>query len=80
MDLIQVAGKYPPPPGDSEILGVEGNSKLPVYINNLTTPPLVSGVITSMGSLAKEKSDFREGDKVMALVGGGGYAGMCVLR
>ena len=23
MDLIQVAGKYPPPPGDSEILGVE---------------------------------------------------------
>ena len=24
MDLIQVAGKYPPPPGDSEILGVEG--------------------------------------------------------
>lgn len=25
MDLIQVAGKYPPPPGDSEILGVEGN-------------------------------------------------------
>ena len=24
MDLIQVAGKYPPPHGDSEILGVEG--------------------------------------------------------
>lgn len=26
MDLIQVAGKYPPPPGDSEILGVEGTA------------------------------------------------------
>ncbi len=25
MDLIQVSGKYPPPPGDSDILGVEGN-------------------------------------------------------
>ena len=31
MDLIQVAGKYPPPPGDSEILGVEG---LYLYISS----------------------------------------------
>ena len=24
LDLSQVKGQYPPPPGDSEILGVEG--------------------------------------------------------
>lgn len=36
---------------------------------------LVSGVISDMGSLAREKSGFKEGDEVMALVGGGGYAG-----
>ena len=29
MDLIQVAGKYPPPPGDSEVLGVEGEHSEP---------------------------------------------------
>jgi len=27
MDLIQVAGKYPPLPGESDILGVEGEHK-----------------------------------------------------
>ncbi len=26
LDLIQVGGKYPPPQGESDILGVEGNS------------------------------------------------------
>ena len=35
----------------------------------------MSGVISEMGSLAREKSGFQEGDEVMALVGGGGYAG-----
>ena len=24
LDLLQVLGRYPPPPGDSEVLGVEG--------------------------------------------------------
>ena len=24
LDLLQAAGRYPPPPGDSQILGVEG--------------------------------------------------------
>lgn len=28
-----------------------------------------------MSALAEENSDLREGDRVMALVGGGGYAG-----
>ena len=36
---------------------------------------LVAGVISDVSNEARERSDFREGDKVMALVGGGGYAG-----
>ena len=34
----------------------------------------ISGVITKIGSIAKEKSAFKVGDKVCALLGGGGYA------
>ena len=29
-----------------------------------------------MSILAKKNTDLREGDQVMALIGGGGYAGM----
>ncbi|MDY0267468.1 NAD(P)H-quinone oxidoreductase [Trichloromonas sp.] len=53
-DLVQRQGKYPPPPGDSEILGLE-----------------VSGIIESVGSAV---SEWKPGDRVLALVGGGGYA------
>lgn len=34
----------------------------------------ISGVITEIGSIAKEKSAFKVGDKVCVLLGGGGYA------
>ncbi len=34
----------------------------------------VSGVITEMGPVAAEKGQFKVGDKVCALLGGGGYA------
>ena len=34
----------------------------------------VAGVITEMGDEAKEKSNWKTGDKVCALLGGGGYA------
>ena len=34
----------------------------------------IAGVITEMGDEAKEKSDWKIGDKVCALLGGGGYA------
>jgi len=34
----------------------------------------ISGVIAEMGSEAKEKSNWKIGDKVCALLGGGGYA------
>jgi NADPH:quinone reductase len=53
-DLQQRAGNYPPPPGESEILGLEA-----------------AGVIEEVG---EGVGDWREGDRVMTLLGGGGYA------
>ena len=53
-DLVQREGKYPPPPGDSEILGLE-----------------VAGVIEEIGPEVTGRS---VGERVMSLVGGGGYA------
>jgi putative PIG3 family NAD(P)H quinone oxidoreductase len=53
-DLSQRAGHYPPPPGASEILGLE-----------------FSGVIQS---LPQEAKGWKVGDKVCALLAGGGYA------
>lgn len=53
-DLVQREGKYPPPPGDSEILGLE-----------------VAGTIEELGAGV---SGWKVGDRVMSLVGGGGYA------
>lgn len=75
LDLLQVAGKYPPPPGDSEILGVEGIITKGGVVCYYSLSLSVSGVISAMSTLAKEKTVLKEGDKVMALVGGGGYAG-----
>ena len=53
-DLQQRTGNYAPPPGESEILGLE-----------------VAGVIERLG---EEVSGWQVGDRVMTLVGGGGYA------
>lgn len=53
-DLVQREGKYPPPPGDSEILGLE-----------------VAGTIAELGPGV---SGWKVGDRVITLVGGGGYA------
>ena len=52
-DLLQAAGKYPPPPGWPEWPGLE-----------------CSGVIDA----ASAGSKWKAGDKVCALLGGGGYA------
>lgn len=53
-DLMQRAGVYPPPPGASEILGLE-----------------CSGEIDALGP---DVGAFRAGERVMALLQGGGYA------
>jgi NADPH2:quinone reductase len=53
-DVIQRQGNYPPPPGDSEVLGLE-----------------VAGIVESIGDGITR---FSPGDRVVALVGGGGYA------
>ena len=53
-DISQRQGNYPPPKGDSEILGLE-----------------VAGVVEKLGPGV---SSCATGQRVMALVGGGGYA------
>jgi len=53
-DIVQREGNYPPPGGDSEILGLE-----------------VAGTIEEIG---QQVSGWSIGDRVMTLVGGGGYA------
>jgi len=53
-DVIQRQGNYPPPPGDSEVLGLE-----------------IAGIVEAVGD---GTTRFNPGDRVVALVGGGGYA------
>ncbi len=56
-DVAQRTGNYPPPPGASDIPGLE-----------------IAGEVVALGEGA---SRFKLGDKVMALVSGGGYAQYC---
>jgi putative PIG3 family NAD(P)H quinone oxidoreductase len=53
-DLIQREGRYPPPKGESDILGLE-----------------IAGTIETLGP---DAGDWSVGERVLALVGGGGYA------
>jgi len=53
-DLLQRRGSYPPPPGESDLLGLE-----------------CAGTVDAVGPGATR---FGPGDRVMALLGGGGYA------
>ena len=57
-DVLQRRGAYPPPPGASDIPGLE-----------------VAGTIERVGDRV---NGWRVGDRVCALVSGGGYASMCV--
>jgi NADPH2:quinone reductase len=57
-DLMQREGKYPPPPGASDIPGLD-----------------VSGTVIAKGNSAAR---WATGDRVCALVAGGGYAEYCV--
>ncbi|WP_153414161.1 NAD(P)H-quinone oxidoreductase [Nocardia macrotermitis] len=58
-DLLQRQGFYPPPPGSSEVLGLE-----------------CSGVVARVGDGVR---DWRPGDRVCALLSGGGYAEQVVV-
>jgi NADPH:quinone reductase len=57
-DVMQRKGGYPPPPGASDIPGLE-----------------IAGEVAALGSGVKR---WKEGDRVMALVSGGGYAEYCL--
>ena len=56
-DILQRQGGYAPPPGASDLPGLE-----------------VAGTIVALGASV---SSWKQGDKVMALVSGGGYAEYC---
>ena len=60
-DVLQRSGAYPPPPGASDLPGLE-----------------VAGEIESGDAAAMLASGFKVGDRVCALVAGGGYAEYCV--
>jgi NADPH:quinone reductase len=58
-DIMQRQGKYPPPPGASDILGLDA-----------------AGTIHSLGA---NVHGWKEGDRVCAILSGGGYAEYCVV-
>jgi NADPH:quinone reductase len=60
-DVLQRKGAYPPPPGASDLPGLE-----------------VAGTIVSGDEAAMREAGFKLGDRVCALVSGGGYAQLCV--
>lgn len=60
-DVLQRLGHYAPPPGTSDLPGLE-----------------VAGVIEAGDAAAMAEAGFRIGDRVCALVAGGGYAQWCV--
>jgi NADPH:quinone reductase len=60
-DVLQRSGAYPPPPGASDLPGLE-----------------VAGVIESGDTAAMAQAGLAVGDRVCALVAGGGYAQFCV--
>ncbi len=57
-DAIQRQGHYPPPPGESPILGLEA-----------------AGTVEALGAGV---TGFASGERVLALLGGGGYAELAV--
>ncbi len=60
-DVLQRLGHYAPPPGTSDLPGLE-----------------VAGVVEGGDAVALSKAGLRLGDRVCALVAGGGYAEWCV--
>lgn len=60
-DVLQRKGLYPPPPGASDLPGLE-----------------VAGVIEAGDAAAMARAGFKLGDRVCALLAGGGYAEQAV--
>src|SRR5689334_18147028 len=60
-DVLQRKGAYPPPPGASDLPGLE-----------------VAGEIVAGDAVTLAEHGFKLGDKVCALVNGGGYAELCM--
>lgn len=60
-DVLQRLGHYAPPPGTSDLPGLE-----------------VAGVVESGDAAAMARAGLKVGDRVCALVAGGGYAEACV--
>lgn len=60
-DVLQRKGHYAPPPGASDLPGLE-----------------VAGVVVSGDEAAMAEAGLRVGDRVCALLAGGGYAEYCV--
>ncbi len=60
-DVLQRKGYYPPPPGASDLPGLE-----------------VAGVVEQGDTAAMAEAGLQIGDRVCALVAGGGYAQYCV--
>jgi putative PIG3 family NAD(P)H quinone oxidoreductase len=58
-DVLQCQGKYPPPPGASDIPGLDA-----------------AGTIDSVGA---NVSGWKEGERVCAILSGGGYAEYCAV-
>lgn len=60
-DVLQRSGAYPPPPGASDLPGLE-----------------IAGEVVSGDSGAMHAAGMSVGDRVCALVAGGGYAEFCI--
>ncbi|MDP2768806.1 MAG: alcohol dehydrogenase catalytic domain-containing protein, partial [Giesbergeria sp.] len=60
-DVLQRKGYYAPPPGASDLPGLE-----------------VAGVVQGGDAAAMAQAGLRVGDRVCALLAGGGYAQWCV--
>lgn len=60
-DVLQRKGAYAPPPGASDLPGLE-----------------VAGTVAAGDAAELEAAGFKLGDRVCALVAGGGYAELCV--
>jgi putative PIG3 family NAD(P)H quinone oxidoreductase len=60
-DIMQRMGRYPPPPGASDIPGLE-------VAGTIVTAPVGGG-----------RSRWKKGDRICALVSGGGYAEYCAV-